>query len=109
MPRNAPKATSGAIQKKACSAFPSSAIPVNWALTIEDIKGLLELSQHPDKPCQDADKIAVQRLSDVRARIAKLRRLERELKRITACQADNVASCAVIESLADHGLCDAEH
>ncbi|MDF2373142.1 MAG: helix-turn-helix domain-containing protein [Rhizobiaceae bacterium] len=77
--------------------------------TIEDIKGLLELSQHPDKPCQDADKIAVQRLSDVRARIAKLRRLERELKRITACQADNVASCAVIESLADHGLCDAEH
>lgn len=77
--------------------------------TIEDIKGLLELSQHPDKPCQDADKIAVQRLSDVRARIAKLRRLERELKRITTCQAGSIASCAVIESLADHGLCDAEH
>ena len=77
--------------------------------TIEDIKGLLELSQHPEKPCSDAHSIAVQHLHNVQGRIAKLRRLERELKRISKCEADNVADCAVIETLADHGLCETEH
>lgn len=77
--------------------------------SIEDINGLLELNQHPDKPCHDAHSIAVKNLNNVRSRIAKLRRLERELKRISACRADSIANCAVIESLADHNLCDAEH
>ena len=77
--------------------------------SIEDIKGLLELSQHPEKPCHDAHGIAVQHLKNVQDRIAKLRRLERELKRVSQCDADSVAECAVIETLADHGLCDTEH
>jgi DNA-binding transcriptional MerR regulator len=77
--------------------------------SVEDIRGLLNLSQHPEKPCHDAHSIAAQHLKDVQTRIAKLRRLERELKRITQCDADNVADCAVIETLADHGLCETEH
>lgn len=77
--------------------------------SIDDIKGLLELSQHPEKPCHDAHSIAMRHLIDVRERIAKLRRLERELKRISKCGADNIADCAVIETLADHGLCETTH
>lgn len=77
--------------------------------TIEDIKGLLELSQHPENPCRDAHIIAAQHLKDVQGRIAKLRRLERELKRISKCDAGHVADCAVIETLADHSLCETEH
>jgi DNA-binding transcriptional MerR regulator len=77
--------------------------------TIEDIKGLLELSQHPENPCRDAHSIAVQHLKDVQGRIAKLRRLERELKRISKCDAGHIADCAVIETLADHSHCEAEH
>ncbi len=77
--------------------------------SIEDIKGLLELSQHPEKPCNNAHNIATRHLGDVRARIAKLRRLERELKRISGCDADTIADCAVIETLADHSLCEADH
>ena len=77
--------------------------------SIEDVKQLLELSQHPDKPCNDAHSIAVLHLKDVPDRIAKLRRLERELKRISKCEVGNVADCAVIETLADHGLCETEH
>jgi DNA-binding transcriptional MerR regulator len=77
--------------------------------SVEDIRGLLDLSQHPEKPCNDAHSIAVQHLKDVQSRIAKLRRLERELKRITKCDAGNVAACAVIETLADHELCETEH
>lgn len=77
--------------------------------SIEDIRGLLELSQHPEKPCNDAHSIAVRHLKDVQFRIAKLRRLERELKRISKCDSGHIADCAVIETLADHGLCETEH
>ncbi|SOE17964.1 DNA-binding transcriptional MerR regulator [Hoeflea halophila] len=77
--------------------------------SIEDIKGLLELSQHPEKPCHDAHNLAAQRLEDVQARIAKLQRLEHELKRISECDANTVAHCAVIETLADHSLCETVH
>lgn len=77
--------------------------------SIEDIRGLLELSQHPEQPCRDAHKLAAQRLADVRARIARLQSLERELKRISDCDADSIADCAVIETLADHSLCETEH
>ena len=48
--------------------------------SIEDIRGLLELSQHPENPCHDAHNIAVTHLADVQSRIAKLQRLEKELK-----------------------------
>ena len=77
--------------------------------SIDDIRGLLELSQHPENPCQDAHSIAVQHLEDVQGRIAKLRRLERELKRISKCDAGNISECAVIETLADHRHCETEH
>ena len=76
---------------------------------LDDIRELLELSQHPGKPCGNANSIANRQLDDVRGRIARLRRLERELKRIAACDAENVAECAVIETLADHTLCETEH
>lgn len=71
--------------------------------SIDDIKGLLELSEHPDRPCNDAHNIAVKHLGDVQNRIAKLRRLEKELKRISKCEAGNISDCAVIETLADRG------
>lgn len=77
--------------------------------SIEDIEGLLELSHHPEKPCYDAHGIAVQHLKGVQKRIAKLRRLERELKRISKCKADSVSNCSVIETLADHRRCETEH
>ena len=76
---------------------------------IEDIKTLLELTQHPDKPCHDAHGIAVRHLGQVQRRIAKLRRLERELKRLSQCDGDTISDCAVIETLADHGLCETDH
>ncbi len=77
--------------------------------SIEDIKELLELSQHPERPCRDAHGIASRHLSDIRERIAKLKRLQSELQRISNCEADSVAECAVIETLADHALCETEH
>ena len=77
--------------------------------SIEDIRELVELSQHPEEPCTDAHDIAVRHLAAIKARISKLRRLEKELKRIAACDAGSVAECTVIETLADHNLCQREH
>jgi len=77
--------------------------------SIDNIRELLGLSQHPERPCRDAHGIAFRHLSDIRVKIAKLKRLERELERISNCDADSVADCAVIEALADHSLCKAEH
>lgn len=77
--------------------------------SIEDIRELLELSQHPEKPCNNAHMIATQHLEEVRERMRKLRRLEKELKRIAACNANSVAECAVIETLVDHDNCVTKH
>lgn len=80
-------------------------------ISIDDIRELLELSAHPEVPCARADKIAAQQLNSVRERIAKLRRLEGELERITSqCgRHSTIGDCYVIRSLANHDLCDHEH
>ena len=77
--------------------------------SIENIRELLELRQHPDSPCDNAHGIAARHLSDIRAKITKLRRLETQLRRIAKCHACSVAECVVIETLADHSLCSMEH
>ncbi|MDB4273590.1 helix-turn-helix domain-containing protein [bacterium] len=78
--------------------------------TIEAIRELLELSAHPERPCVDADQIAVRQLQIVREKIAKLRPLEKELERITArCHGDHIRDCYVLQSLANHDLCASEH
>lgn len=77
--------------------------------SIDNIRGLLDLSQHPEQPCGDAHGIAVRHLDDTRKRIKKLKRLEKELKRLSQCNAASVQDCAVIEALADHSLCESNH
>ena len=77
--------------------------------SIDDIRELLELSAHPEKPCGNAHAIAVRHLEEVQDRIARLRRLEMELQRISACDGGTVADCKVIETLADHEFYVTEH
>ena len=79
-------------------------------LSLDAIRDLLALGADPDAPCADVHAITRAHLTDVKARIAKLKRLEKELKRIEAnCHAEDVGECYVIEALADHGLCEGEH
>ena len=71
---------------------------------------LLELAGHPQAPCADADRLARERLDEVRRKIAALRSLEGELERmVAACEGGTAADCAVIESLADHAHCRTDH
>ncbi|MFN3764942.1 MAG: MerR family transcriptional regulator [Aliihoeflea sp.] len=79
-------------------------------LTIEAIRELLELSDHPAQPCADADRIAARQLAAVRAKIERLRKLEAELERIaTQCDGGTVEACYVLHALAHHELCADEH
>ncbi len=79
-------------------------------LSIESIRDLLALSQHPERPCGEADRIAKEHLITVREKIAQLQKLERELERIVACNGDHtIGDCYVIRALADHSLCGTDH
>ena len=76
---------------------------------IEDIRELLQLSEHPERPCNDAHQIAVRHLADTTEKISKLKNLEKELKRISVCDSRSIGECSVIETLADHRLCVTDH
>ena len=75
-------------------------------LGINAIHDLLRLHSHPDQSCTEAHAIADTHLADVRTKLKKLRKLEKELKRITThVHDDSTKDCAVIQTLADHRLC----
>jgi DNA-binding transcriptional MerR regulator len=79
-------------------------------LPLEAIRELLGLSDAPDQPCAQADQLVQQHLDAVRARIARLQRLERELARMAqGCAAQQARDCYVLQSLADHALCTHGH
>ena len=79
--------------------------------SIEAIEALITLQEHPDRSCDAARKIALDQLAEVQDRIARLTALERELTRLSeGCGGDGqTADCYVLASLADHGLCSADH
>ena len=79
--------------------------------SIEAISSLIELQEHPDRSCAAATDIAVSQLADVRAKIKRLRLLEKELTRISkGCDGNGVSEdCYVLAALADHELCSREH
>ena len=79
-------------------------------LPIMSIRELIELSNYPERPCADADRIARQHLGQVKQRIGLLKNLETELERIVSgCDTGQIGDCYVIRSLADHKLCQKEH
>lgn len=79
--------------------------------SVDAIRSLAELQNHPERSCQAATDITVARLSEVRAKIRKLRALEKELVRIAnGCDGAGASGdCYIMASLADHDLCHHEH
>ncbi|WP_260582931.1 helix-turn-helix domain-containing protein [Sphingopyxis sp. PET50] len=78
--------------------------------TIEEIRSLLDLSDHPERECSEADRIATGHLEQVEAKIAQLEALRGELSRIVGrCRGGLAGDCRVIEALGDHALCESPH
>jgi len=78
--------------------------------TLDAIRDLLSLSDHPDQPCAAADAIAKAQLAEIEKRLARLASLKVELKRMVAqCAGGSIADCRVIEVLGDHSHCSTDH
>jgi DNA-binding transcriptional MerR regulator len=78
--------------------------------SLDAIRSLIDLADHPEKPCEGADRIAADRLAEVEQRIARLTRLKGELERMLDGHRSGIAAdCRIIEVLGDHAHCGAEH
>jgi DNA-binding transcriptional MerR regulator len=78
--------------------------------SLDAIRELLELADHPGQSCSGADSIAKRQLKQVEQRILRLNALKTELERmVTECQGDNVEQCRVLEVLRDHSECLTAH
>ena len=71
---------------------------------IDEIKTLLELADHPDQTCSEADKLAEAHLIEVETKIKDLIAMRDVLTQIVACQSDTAEHCRLIETL-DQRLC----
>lgn len=78
--------------------------------SLEAIRELLDLSDHPDRPCHEADAIARRQLKQVEQRLARLEALRTELKRMVhECSGGQTADCRVLEVLRVHSECLTDH
>lgn len=73
---------------------------------LRDVRALLDLADHPERPCAGADAIARAHLADVEARIARLEALRGELRALadSCASGGRAGACRVIEALADAPL-----
>lgn len=78
--------------------------------SVDAIRDLLDLADHPERACDGANSIAAEQLRAVEAKITQLEALKVELGRMVAARCSGpAADCRVIESLGDHGLCARDH
>ena len=69
--------------------------------SVEDIRQLLSLTEHPAMPCDRATDIARHHLRQVEGKIGRLRLIRSELKRmIEACGGGAAADCLILEAIA---------
>jgi len=69
---------------------------------LEEVRGLLGLVDDQSRTCAEVQIIAEDHLTDVRAKIADLKRIERVLSDTVArCTGDAAPECAVIDALLD--------
>jgi Cu(I)-responsive transcriptional regulator len=68
---------------------------------LDQIRGLLRLASQEDRACSEVDRITAQHLTEIEQKIADLKRLAEELRRLSACCHGNgiIADCRIIEAL----------
>jgi DNA-binding transcriptional MerR regulator len=78
--------------------------------TLKNIRELVAINHDQGQTCSEIHNITTLHLKSVKQRIAKLKLLERELRRIEVyCEKEVVSECRIIQALADHSLCDGNH
>ena len=68
--------------------------------TLLEVRGLLEMVDRQDFTCDEVHALTINHLSDVRGKIADLRRLERALKKMAAeCSGGTAPDCPILDTL----------
>ena len=68
--------------------------------SLDDIRALLDLASRTNLACADAKDITLRQLTDVRSKIASLKKLERALKQMSgACQPGTNKLCPIFDAL----------
>lgn len=84
-----------------------------FGFTLDAVRTLLALSDHPERPCEEVHALASSQLAAVEDKLHRLQTLRAELERMTdACRGGIAGECRILETLADHshGHCgNADH
>jgi DNA-binding transcriptional MerR regulator len=69
--------------------------------TLDQIRDLLRMSSHKERECTEVDRLAAAHLASVESKIADLKRLALELRRLNKCceGGGRIADCRIIEAL----------
>lgn len=68
--------------------------------SLDEVRGLLDLAEEKERPCEDVKQAAVRHRQDVRRKISDLRAVEATLGTlIRQCEADGPTECPLIEAL----------
>ena len=68
--------------------------------SMAQVRELLALSDHDDKPCEDVDRLVEQQLGDVERKIADLSLLRDELTDMArSCKGERIGDCRIVDSL----------
>jgi len=70
-------------------------------MSLDDVHQLLDLNTHPEADCRVVDQLIDDQLAHIRARIASLHTLERQLRTLRAqCRSDaSVRECGILQEL----------
>jgi DNA-binding transcriptional MerR regulator len=68
--------------------------------SIEDVRELLKLSAHGERPCEQVDQLVARHLETTERKIEALKRLRHELRdTLVLCKGGRIAECRIIEAL----------
>jgi DNA-binding transcriptional MerR regulator len=68
--------------------------------TIEDVRELLKLAAHGERPCEQVDQFVARHLETTERKIQALTRLRRELRdTLDSCKGGRIAECRVVQAL----------
>ncbi len=74
-----------------------------FGFTLDAVRALLALSDHPERPCEEVHALASSQLVAVEDKLRRLETLRAELARMTdACRGGGAGDCRILETLADH-------
>ncbi len=74
--------------------------------SLDEIRTLLQLADHPSQTCVQADALSRRHLADVEARIRDLTAVRDVLVRLADCHSEDAEHCRLLEAL-DSRECDA--